>query len=876
MLNNKVSKAVRLAIAFSAASTAAFSVNSFAADEEGAEKVERIEVTGSRIKRTDVEGVSPVVSISRADIDVSGELSVADVLRDTNMNSFGSFSESSGYGSGAQGTATVSLRGMGSGRTLVLVDGKRLAPSPGSSGSTSDLNTIPFAAVERIDIVTDGASAIYGSDAVGGVINIVLKKDFDGFNLTAQTQRPEAKGGDQDSVSFTYGANTDKGNIIMSLEHDVKGIIFTRDRDYLKASIADTFQDSTGISQGARNINYTIKNADGTYRSEIRPARLNGESLCDDRFVGIMPDGRSNYPDSTVCPFDHTQFSAQTAKIERTNFYTFGRYNLTDEIDLNISSIAMRKATFGRFAPAVGSFNITGTQMANESIELAEGEEIYSAAANWRFIDNGNRDGRSEELMLDFKIGLDSMTDWGNWTVGMHRNLNRINEHGTGYVNQVFAEQFAKEGTLTDPRSIALMQHTTIVDNKSDYTNYHAGIGFDSLAELPGGDLGIYIHSEYTKTNFSRTVDPLSDANAVIGSAGGSTIGERTAKAVAIEAALPVLDNLDVTVAARYDSYSDFGSKVSPQIGVKYDFIEGYAVRSSWGKGFAAPDYGSLFTKSQGFPWTFVEGEGWSQIEQNSIGNPNLKAEESETFNIGFIGQITDNVSFTVDYYTIALENEVTAYSRYRILDDVEDGLTSPAPNRVEFNAAGSPERFFVSYINDGKTEQKGIDFSIKGAFETDFGTFSAKFDYNHIIEFKTPYDGDLSNLVDRIGLTDRPETRWTARIGYSIEDHSINLTAKYTDSQLNDSDYDEKCKCFVVDPDAVDTDNTATYIDSHKELDLRYNYNVSQDLSVNFGVRNLTDELPEFSDPITQSRFSAGLYSIQGRVVYGGFSFNF
>ncbi|MGS0535287.1 TonB-dependent receptor plug domain-containing protein [Pseudoalteromonas sp. SaAl2] len=360
-----------------------------------------------------MEGTSPVFSITRSDIDASGELSVADVLRDTNFNSFGSFSESSGFGRGAQGTATASLRGMGSGRTLVLVDGKRLASSPGSSGSTVDLNTIPFAAIERMDLVTDGASAIYGSDAVGG---------------------------DQEPVSFTFGTSNDKGNIIMSLAHDVKDIIYTRDRDYLSANIADNFEDSTGVSMSARNIEYTVKNAAGDFCTEYRPAQHDGVSLCDDRFVGILPHGGEKYLDSTVCPFDHTKFSAQTSKLERTKLYTFGRYSLTDDIELLISSLATRKASFGRLAPAAGSFNVTGTDLAADSIELAAGEEVTSAKANWRFTDNGNRDGRTEELMIDFKIGLDGVTNMGNWTTGFQRNLNRINQHGSGYVNKIFAE----------------------------------------------------------------------------------------------------------------------------------------------------------------------------------------------------------------------------------------------------------------------------------------------------------------------------------------------------------------------------------------------------------------------------------------------------
>ena len=160
MINNKVSKAVRLAIAFGAASTAAFSANTFAADEEGAEKVERIEVTGSRIKRVDMEGVAPITVITAEDLEVTGEVSVADVLRDSTFNSFGSAAESSGRAGGQQGIASASLRGLGANRTLLLINGKRVAPSPAAGGGSANLNALPMASVERIEILSGGASSV--------------------------------------------------------------------------------------------------------------------------------------------------------------------------------------------------------------------------------------------------------------------------------------------------------------------------------------------------------------------------------------------------------------------------------------------------------------------------------------------------------------------------------------------------------------------------------------------------------------------------------------------------------------------------------------------------------------------------------------------
>ncbi|MDH3589360.1 MAG: TonB-dependent receptor plug domain-containing protein, partial [Gammaproteobacteria bacterium] len=179
---NPLRDAVHVALSASLAATATAVPAVFAADDVAEQ--DTVTVTGSRIKRVDIETPLPVTTISRDDIDASGEISVAEVLRGSTFNSFGSFRQSSG--SSAQSQSTVSLRGLGSQRTLVLLDGRRIAGSPTfGAGSAQNLNTIPLAAVERIEVLRDGASAVYGSDAIGGVVNVILRKDFEGVHLSA-------------------------------------------------------------------------------------------------------------------------------------------------------------------------------------------------------------------------------------------------------------------------------------------------------------------------------------------------------------------------------------------------------------------------------------------------------------------------------------------------------------------------------------------------------------------------------------------------------------------------------------------------------------------------------------------------------------------
>src|SRR5690606_32994891 len=227
-----------------------------AAQEEDAAELERVQVTGSRISRLDIEGATPVVTISREDLDNSGFQSVADYLRSNAFNSFGSFRESSG--NTWQGQATLNLRGLGSNYTLILLNGRRLPGSPVMDGQIQNLNVIPFAAVERIEILSDGASAFYGSDAIGGVVNIILRDDFEGGEITARGTHPSDEGGAERGVSVVAGFGGDRGRVTFALEADHRDTILTRDRWYtvntqVGADPPD-FNSWTGLSFYGRNV----------------------------------------------------------------------------------------------------------------------------------------------------------------------------------------------------------------------------------------------------------------------------------------------------------------------------------------------------------------------------------------------------------------------------------------------------------------------------------------------------------------------------------------------------------------------------------------------------------------------------------------------
>ncbi|MBL6688712.1 MAG: TonB-dependent receptor plug domain-containing protein, partial [Pseudomonadales bacterium] len=203
---------VRVALGLSAGLALSHGSVAFAEEGEDANEMEEVVVTGSRIKRTLNTASQDTFTITAEDMAISGDVSVADALRTSNLNSLGSFRESSG--NSAQSNATINLRGVGASRSLVMVNGRRVTGSPSLGGGGSvNLNMIPFSAVDRIEVIADGASAVYGSDAVAGVINIILKKNYDGFRVRARYGDREQDSGVEESFSILTGASSDRGSI---------------------------------------------------------------------------------------------------------------------------------------------------------------------------------------------------------------------------------------------------------------------------------------------------------------------------------------------------------------------------------------------------------------------------------------------------------------------------------------------------------------------------------------------------------------------------------------------------------------------------------------------------------------------------------------
>lgn len=873
MLNNKVSKAVRLAIAFGAVSTAAFSSSSFAAEEESAEKVERIQVTGSRIKRTDLEGASPVVSITSADIKLEGDYTVADALRSSSLNSFGSFSERSG--SSAQSQATINLRGAGSRRTLVLLNGRRFPGSPTLGGASANLNAIPMAAVERIDIMTEGASSIYGSDAMAGVVNVIMKENFEGltFNIGAG-HRDQDEGTTSTEFSVVGGVSNDKGNITFSFDHQSRKGISDADRDYTKAQLGDLDGDGDIEAYTADTVGWSYFGA-----TVLSPdfATASASLLCDDLISEYgedtfrRVDANEDWgPGSDYCMYAFANVSYNTASIDRNTLYVSANYELTDDIEFFAQTMFVQNSSFGRYAPPAAAWE----NMAADNPHNPYG--VDGAYGLFRWVGIGTRDGNVDDYNQDLTAGLRGDLDWNNasWEVYYHHNKadnKSVGEYYLSYSGLAYNE--ANDIDLGSDEGIANMKSTTLQNSGSTFDQYFAGLGFD-LFELPGGAVAHYVGVEYFEQTYEDIYDGQSEAGLIGGSAGNSSMGDRDVTAVFFESVLPVSDTVEVNLKARYDDYSDFGDNVAPAVSARWQVADNVVIRGSYSESFRAPGLDLLNaarTFSAESAIDYNNGSTTSrQYNTYYTQNSELEAETSDYINLGVAWDVNDNLSFKLDYFQLSIDNVIQSKSLQGLLSDEAAGLitavgvdtdTSDETFYLKRSASGTLIEAGTSYFNGAGFEIEGFDFTINANIETDFGDFR----FNNVNSVTLSYDSEVGGVVqDTAGWSGQPDLKSVATISWSLDDHTVSWNSTYTAS-TSETEVDEDGDGFY---------EQSGDLDSWLIHNLTYSYNAGPYGAVTFTVSNLTDEDPVLSSAGTWD--NQDLYNNFGRDYRVNYSISF
>lgn len=874
---NKLRDAVVLALVASAGTSG----TAYAQDAatSGATNLDRIEVTGSRIKRVDVEGPSPVTVISRQDIETAGELSVADFLRNTVYNSFGSTRESSGSATGSQ--ATISLRGLGSEYTLVLLDGRRMTKSAALDGGAANINLIPTAAVERIEILREGAGAVYGSDAIGGVVNVILRKDYEGLTFSAGYESPKV-GPSGNTGSVSGGISSDRGNVTFVLDHQEREMMYNRD---IKKLIT-----GAGLTWGTSAFNSSA--------NFFSPSTgLVGVANCDtfENSIRTSP---------TTCGFDHGATSANEASLSRDSLLVNSNYQLTDNTSFFFRAIASDTKSKGVYASAPVDTYPT-ISASNPFNPFGVDGTLY-----YRFTPLGTRDAIRKDSYRDYSLGLQGTFDFfgknTDWEV--FANHGRVSQSSVNYnYGLASALQDAIDaGTYNpfDPTSPSVaaaapsVGHTVYVENEQRTVNVGGNISFD-LFEIGGRPAGFVTGFEYLDDRLSMVYDAQSAAGNVFGSAGAGSGGSRASSAVYFESLLPLLDSLSVTLAGRYDSYNDVGSKFSPRASFEFRPIDSLLVRGSWGKGFRAPTLVDLYaapssTNLNSPPLASAGHPGGDELAckalqavQATPGNANyqpypvnpctssdqyqwlqssnrfLKPEESTNWGVGFVWSPLESLSFAVDYYDVELKNVISAVPRALAFRYGDQGIpgygVDRTPDIVAPNGAilpGVPQQILLPIDNGALQTVRGIDVEASYRFETAAaGNFTTKLSWSHQLEYD--FTAIASDKLELAGTAGYPQDRGQLLLGWDKGDFNASFITNY----ISDSSDGTKAKSLP----------SWTTFDVQASVALPWNAKVT------LGVRNLGNKMPPFNASLQSfPYYDNSLYNIWGRTPYMRYEQNF
>jgi iron complex outermembrane recepter protein len=710
-------------------------------------RVEKLEVTGSYIRRTDVEGPSPVITIDREKIEKSGFNTVGALLSRSTATPFG------GDGS------SVSLKGIGSGRTLILINGQR-APGSGSSYASGAVspNFVPLAAVERIEILKDGASATYGSDALGGVINIITRKDLDGFSFANQYNMTNVNGGDNNRMSLAYGKQTSKSNFLSSLQYTFAQGNRSSDLDYAKElnssfPFSGNYEDDAGDIQPAPGC---TRLKSGVCQELVSPKQINLASHSLDWV---------------------TDFS----------------YNMGSDITLFATLIAGYGLSSDKFPNVlntpgdnIGMAVPAGTGPASWNTTLPGYSGINDGRIWYRFDDYVNKStvqGYNGGLILGLK-GYIGNSDW-DWTVTTNNQFN---------INETKEENLA---TLSGATAAILTNQT--YDPFDPTKRNLSGLGIDAMNRNRAivnwvdarttGDMGHFVGIDWAAafgTSFAHFEYADHRADAIVSKdtmlqSGVVGKGARELYSLYTELSGMIGKQAEIQLSGRGDFYSDFGSTINPKLAFRYQPANWITLRTSAGTGFQAPTLQDMNARIEGYDFLTdqvrCKDPGIADCDTKTVSvfqsnNPNLKQETSSTFNLGTILQPTRNLSFSVDYWWVNVNNtigtDLNDILRLEQMDPTSPGRYGVNIQRRNNDPTDIIERITYQLYNVGKEQADGIDFEGNWRLPTKIGKFSFTDEFTYMNHYYEQFYAEFGKQ-QVLGQFEKPRWKNNFTVSHSL-----------------------------------------------------------------------------------------------------------
>ncbi|MFQ3250051.1 MAG: iron complex outermembrane receptor protein [Glaciecola sp.] len=647
--NSKLAKSVKLACLFSAASLVGVAGNA-AAQEESADVVEKIQVTGSRFQRTDMETASPVQITSDVEIKLSGFTRIEDLLNSLPQIEAG---QTSFISNGASGTASLDLRGLGSSRTLVLVNGRRLQPG-GVYSQSPDINQIPAALVKRVEVLTGGGSTVYGADAVAGVVNFVMDTDFEGIEITAGAGGYQHNNdndyiqGLMDARNFEYPEGN-SGIDGTSFNFDVTiGGAFDGGRGHAVAYA--TYRKDNELRQEARDYSSCALNGGGT------ACGGSGNAIVPNFYMGtINDDGSASWNGfSDYWTLNSTGFEIPSSgniynyapvnhfmrPDERFSVGAFVNYEINDHFNPYLETSFMRDVTKAQIAESGTFFNeayeisydsplLSDVQRAQLTSELGvvSGESFLTYIGK-RNVEGGPRASNLEHNSLRIVLGTKGDIN-DNWYYDTSIQYGTTGS-SAAYINDFFAPRIAtavdSEACAADssciPYEVFTLNGVTkesagaltgvgILNGQTTQTVLTGYVTGDLDFTLPSADapIAVVLGAEYRKEEFERLSDEVFEKGLLLGQGGPTTSinGQYSVKELFSEISIPVLENLNVEAGLRYSDYSTSGGETTYKLAADWDVVDNYKLRASYNRAVRAPNVAELFSPQSLGLWSGVD-----------------------------------------------------------------------------------------------------------------------------------------------------------------------------------------------------------------------------------------------------------------------------
>jgi|CXWL01.1.fsa_nt_gi outer membrane receptor protein involved in Fe transport len=767
-------------------------------------KLETFTVTGSRIKRIDAETPQPVVRLSEAEFKATGFTTLGDAIRAMPAISGQSLVSIDGGTSFTPGVSSFNLRGLGSNNTLVLINGRRAAPyaSAGFNGfqTVFDFNSIPTAALESLEVLKDGASAIYGSDAVAGVINVTLKKNYSGFTSEFSYGNTLETDSAEKSVFLLMGTQVGKVSLITTFDY--------RDRAGIDASDLDYTDESNGTPYGGLDQRST-SGPIGAVRG------LTG--------LAQFPNGRAGYTTpqanptlagaQNITPLYNFQDNVGFTPVERSfGFYTRATYefneNLTGwaEISFRRSQVEISAAP----APYSSSQEIgnspggTGLFPATNPFNPF-GQNIVDL--RWRITELGRR---VQDITADsprIVIGLDGNipnTDW-TWSGALLYSKNSIAQLSRNTssdtlvqnaLNGIVLNGVLRHANPFGPNHPDIVNYLRITNpNYDDFDVRSGDISVSGpLFKLPAGDLSVAAGAEVRSEKMQNIGTQLNrDSQLIAGGAGSDTLGDRRLYSAYAELSIPVHKKLEVQAAVRFESYSDFGETTKPKIAAVFRPLPEVLLRASYGQSFLAPNLAFLYTTvSTSFTANTLADplrpqDPRIQIRQFGGGNSGLTPEETDVYYGGLVLQPFASkkdsrfrdLSFGVDYFRFSQENLINRLSAAAILANpafanlVIRNLPTPG------ETIGTISGVLTTWQNLSSGEYEGYDMNARWVLpKNQYGNFRMELSGTYIGE--SSFVSATGAYVDSDGEYSQPLLRGSATLAWNKGDWAASLFVNY------------------------------------------------------------------------------------------------